>query len=93
MFFLVKTVSKFIGLFPAGIALAAQILQEKGVTPQTLIKYGRPGDVIIKTAEELQADLIFLGTKKHPTLLNKRTIGPIADKVVEHAHCSVLVVR
>jgi nucleotide-binding universal stress UspA family protein len=72
---------------------AAQILQEKGITPQTLIKYGRPGDVIIKTAEELQADLIVLGTKKHPTLLNKRTIGPIADKVVEHAHCSVLVVR
>jgi hypothetical protein len=93
LFFLVKTTSKFIGLFPAGIALAAKILQEKGITPQTLIKYGRPGDVIIKTAEELQADLIVLGTKKHPTLLNKRTIGPIVDKVVEHAHCSVLVVR
>jgi len=72
---------------------AAKILQERGSNPQILIKYGKLGDVIIKTAEELQADLIVLGTKKHPTLLNRRTIGPIADKVVEHAHCSVLVVR
>ncbi len=75
------------------LAEASKIIEENGVTPKTMIRYGKPGDVIIKTAEEIHADLIILGTKKHPTFLNRRTIGPVADKVVENAHCSVLVVR
>lgn len=71
---------------------AERTLAEKGIKASSRIEFGKPGDVILRVAEELGADLIALGTKPH-SALRRRVLGATVDKVVDHAHCSVLVVR
>ncbi len=66
--------------------------KEENVEVKTMIRYGKPGDAIVEVADEIGADLIVLGTRKHHPLA-RRILGATADKVVDGAHCSVLVVR
>jgi len=71
---------------------AVDHLKQRGLSATVHIEFGKPGDVILRIAEELGADLIALGTKPH-SALRRRFLGATVDKVVDHAHCSVLVVR
>jgi len=56
------------------------------------IDFGKPADTILRIAEDLGVDLVALGTHPH-SALRRRVLGATADKVIDHAHCSVLVVR
>jgi nucleotide-binding universal stress UspA family protein len=71
---------------------AATSLKRQGLSADIRIDFGKPGDVILRVAEELGADLIVLGTNPH-SALRRRVLGATVDKVVDHAHCSVLVIR
>lgn len=52
---------------------------------------GTPEQVIMSLADELQADLIVIGS--HGFGFLDRIIGTTAARIVNHARCSVLVVR
>ncbi len=52
---------------------------------------GQIAEQILKTAEEVRADLIVMGTGDH-TLLGQRTLGTTARKVTQHATVPVLIV-
>ena len=67
-------------------------LGQRGLTAASHIDFGKPGDVILRIAENLKVDLVVLGTNLH-SALRRRVLGATVDKVVDHAHCSVLVVR
>ena len=71
---------------------AADQLKQRGLSANVHIDFGKPGDVILRTAEDLQADLVILGTNPHSPL-RRRVLGATVDKVVDHAHCSVLVIK
>ena len=71
---------------------ALRNLGQRGITATSHIDFGKPGDVILRTAEDLKADLIILGTNLH-SALRRRVLGATVDKVVDHAHCSVLVIK
>jgi nucleotide-binding universal stress UspA family protein len=71
---------------------AATSLKRQGLSADVRIDFGKPGDVILRVAEELGADLVVLGTNPH-SALRRRVLGATVDKVVDHAHCSVLVIR
>jgi nucleotide-binding universal stress UspA family protein len=71
---------------------AAEVLRAKGIPASGHVDFGKPADVIIRHAEEISADLIVVGTNPH-SALKRRVLGATVDKVVDHAHCSVLVVR
>jgi nucleotide-binding universal stress UspA family protein len=71
---------------------AARTLKQRGLTATSHIEFGKPGDVILRIAEDLKADLVILGTNPH-SALRRRFLGATVDKVVDRAHCSVLVVR
>lgn len=71
---------------------AAAMLAGKGVRAQMRVEIGKPSDVIIRVAEEIHADLIVLGTNPH-SVLHRRVVGATADKVVDRASCTVMVVR
>jgi len=71
---------------------AIRTLGQRGLTATSHIDFGKPGDVILRIAEDLKADLVILGTKPH-SALRRRFLGATVDKVVDHAHCSVLVIR
>ena len=71
---------------------AVQALAAAGLKPVARLEHGKVGDTVVRIAEEVAADLIVVGTNPH-TALKRRVLGASADKVVDHAHCSVLVVR
>jgi nucleotide-binding universal stress UspA family protein len=71
---------------------AVRKLGQVGLTAISHIEFGKPGDVILRIAEDLKADLVILGTKPH-SALRRRFLGATVDKVVDHAHCSVLIIR
>lgn len=56
------------------------------------VDFGSPTERILALAEELQADLIVLGSHGH-TGLERLMVGSVAENVLRHAHCPVLVAR
>ena len=57
------------------------------------LKFGeRRDEAIVHLAEDIGADLIVMGSRGHGGL-RRAFMGGVADSVVRHAHCPVLVVR
>ena len=52
----------------------------------------RRDEAIVHLAEEIGADLIVIGSRGFGGL-KRALLGNVADSVVRHAHCPVLVVR
>jgi nucleotide-binding universal stress UspA family protein len=71
---------------------AERFLAGKGMSAKVHSAYGKPSEEILRVADELRADLIVLGTRPHHPV-KRRLMGGTADKVVDHANCSVLVVK
>ena len=67
-------------------------LRRQGLAPNARIEFGKPADTILRVAEDLRADLVVLGTHPHAAV-RRRVLGATVDKVIDHAHCSVLVIR
>lgn len=63
----------------------------EGISLRHVIGHGSIYREILRTAEELQCDLIVMGS--HRPDLQDYLLGPNAARVVRHADCSVLVVR
>ncbi|MBK7643671.1 MAG: universal stress protein [Planctomycetes bacterium] len=63
-----------------------------GVTAEVLVEPGRARGVIPDAAEQLSAELVVVGTHGR-TGLTRMLLGSVAESVVRHAPCSVLVVR
>lgn len=59
---------------------------------QVLIKAGDPRDTINRTAQELGADLIVMGTHGRRGI-TRALLGSVAETVVRTAPCAVLTVR
>jgi nucleotide-binding universal stress UspA family protein len=72
-----------------------QRFSEAGVQAQGVVRRVAPGDTpdqIVRVAEEVDADLIVMGTRGM-TEWKSMLLGGVANKVVQHAHCPVLLVR
>ena len=66
--------------------------QQKGAKVHTIFKEGEPFVEILKTAEEITADLIVLSTHGRTGLV-RILMGSVAERVVRRAPCPVLTVR
>jgi nucleotide-binding universal stress UspA family protein len=69
--------------------------KEAGIDTRGEVRRVSPGDTpeqIVKVAEEVDADLIVMGTRGM-TEWKSMLLGGVANKVVHHAHCPVLLVR
>lgn len=53
---------------------------------------GHPAKTIVKFADEGGFDLIVVGHSDHSELWG-RLLGDTADRITDHAHCSVLIVK
>jgi nucleotide-binding universal stress UspA family protein len=71
---------------------AADQLRQRGLSAKVHIDFGKPADTILRIAEDLGVDLLVLGTHPH-SAVRRRVLGATVDKVIDHAHCSVLVIR
>jgi nucleotide-binding universal stress UspA family protein len=70
----------------------AQAVGQVGLPCQQRVVDGAPAAAILTAAEELAAELIVVGTRGR-TGLWRVLLGSVAEAVVRHAACSVLVVR
>jgi nucleotide-binding universal stress UspA family protein len=64
----------------------------QGVVIQPNLRSGHPAQQIVAFAQENNIDLIVLGNRGHSRLWGE-LLGHTADRVNEHAPCSVLIVR
>lgn len=71
--------------------LAAELFPH-ATTVRVVVKDGRPAETICQTAKEEQVDAILIPTHGHSGLKHA-LLGSVAEKVVRHAPCHVLVVR
>ncbi len=71
---------------------AATFLRSRELSAHPHLGFGKPSEEILRLAQEVEADLIVLGTHPHHPL-RRRLLGATADKVINHAACPVLVVK
>ena len=69
-----------------------ELAESFGLEVETIFTEGDPGHEIVRVAEELNADLIVLGTHGYSGW-KRFTIGSVAELVVRHAPCAVLTIR
>jgi nucleotide-binding universal stress UspA family protein len=65
---------------------------QQGVAVRCETRRGHPAKTILKAAEEAGCDLIVIGHSDHSELWG-RLLGDTADRISDHAHCSVLIVK
>ena len=67
-------------------------LRKDGWSVETMVRNGNPISEILRVAEEIDADLIVLGS--HGIGMAKRfLLGSVSDRILEYAKCSVLIVK
>ena len=71
---------------------AREMAEEKHVKLSTHVIAGHPVRHIVELAKELKVDLLVIGATGHSALY-ERLIGSRADRIVQLAHCPVLVVK
>lgn len=64
----------------------------RGVRVESVVRMGRPWQQIVDAAKEEDVDLIVLSTHGY-TGMKHALLGSVAEKIVRHAPCPVLVVR
>lgn len=64
----------------------------KDLTVTSDVLFGSPESRIVETAEEMGCDLIIVGSHGY-SRWERLLLGSVSQSVVQHAHCSVLVVR
>ena len=72
------------------VSLLQTKFQKAEVTSEIL--FGSPDSRIVETAEEMDADLIVIGSHGY-NRWERLLLGSVSNSVVHHAHCSVLVAR
>ncbi|MCU1235256.1 MAG: universal stress protein [Candidatus Solibacter sp.] len=73
-------------------ASAAAELKEHGLEAHGTFRRGNPEKLIVEYANEWDADLIVIGSCEK-TRIEKLILGSVSQSVVNHASCSVLVVK
>ncbi|SFM46455.1 Nucleotide-binding universal stress protein, UspA family [Ectothiorhodospira mobilis] len=67
-------------------------LAGSGVTLEGMVEQGRPETVIVETAQRRGADLVVVGSHGHGGL-ERLLMGSVAERVVTHTPCPVMVVK
>lgn len=75
----------------AALATAVAEMEAAGINVTRMVKEGDPDRQIVAAAEEIDADLIVIGSHSRRTLWDV-VLGSVAAKVAEHAPCPVLIV-
>ena len=65
--------------------------ESAGIEIDVDVRPGHAAELITRVAEEGGYDLVVLGHRGH--FVRDRLLGSTADRVAEHAHCPVMIVR
>jgi nucleotide-binding universal stress UspA family protein len=70
----------------------AEVAAQHGITIPCETRRGHPAKTAVKFADDGHYDLIVIGHSDHSELWG-RLLGDTADRISDHAHCSVLIVK
>jgi nucleotide-binding universal stress UspA family protein len=70
----------------------AEVAAQYGLSIACEVQRGHPAKVVVEYAKRNRYDLIVVGHSDHSELWG-RLLGDTADRISDHAHCSVLVVK
>ena len=70
----------------------ASVFIHRGLDPQLVHREGEPAEVILEEARAVEAQLIVMGARGRSAIA-RLLLGSVADRVIHHAPCSVLVAR
>ena len=86
--------TKFASQWAESLAASSkENLSKAGICASVELKLGHAKDVIIKEAEDWDADTIFVGPHSSANSFERFLIGSVSAAVAARAHCSVEVVR
>jgi nucleotide-binding universal stress UspA family protein len=71
------------------LARTEQDLRSEGLDCSTLVDEGDPAEVLVRLAEECEADVLVIGNRG----MQRRLLGSVPNTVTHKAPCSVLVVK
>jgi len=71
---------------------AEVMANERGGTIVCTTLRGHPAKVLVSTAQSEGFDLIVMGHSDHSEMWG-RLLGDTADRVSDHSHCSILIVK
>jgi nucleotide-binding universal stress UspA family protein len=74
-----------------GLAAEEKRVRAAGIATDSATLVGRPDSEIVTRAAATKADLIVMGTHGRSGLAHA-LLGSVAERVVQHAHCPVLIV-
>ncbi|MFW9969713.1 MAG: universal stress protein [Candidatus Odinarchaeota archaeon] len=73
---------------------AKEMFMEEGIKVETRLVYAHdPVSYIRKMVEKEGVDLVVIGTKGTHSLFEEILLGSVADKVLRHIACDVLIIR
>jgi nucleotide-binding universal stress UspA family protein len=72
-------------------ARAQGVAERAGVELHVDVRAGHAAELIVRSARELQVDLVVVGHRGHA--LRDHLLGSTASRVAEHAECPVMIVR
>jgi len=67
-----------------------QAVGDPQLTLTSHVRVGMPSRAILRTAAEIQAELIVVGTHRRSGM-RKLMLGSVAEQVLQHAHCPVFI--
>jgi len=70
----------------------AEVAAQHGVKVGCETRRGHPAKTIVTMAKEGDFDLIVVGHSDHSEMWG-RLLGDTADRISDHAHCSVLIIK
>lgn len=71
---------------------ASSLLPPRHGLVSTRLEEGRPAEVLLKIAEEIQANLIVMGARGLGQI-REHVLGSVSHRVMTHAQCSTLIVK
>lgn len=72
---------------------AVQFLKDHGAESASIeVRVGSPGHEITTYAKEIEADLVIVSSHGYHGI-KRMLLGSVAESVIRHAHCAVLVLR
>jgi nucleotide-binding universal stress UspA family protein len=78
--------------FHGALQRARRMAEETQVKLHTHVMAGHPVRTVVHLAAELNAELLVIGARGHSALY-ERLVGSRADRIMQLAHCPVLVVK
>lgn len=69
----------------------AERLNEQGLNPEMEVRFGNPGEEILKAASEYGSDIIAMATRSRRGVA-RLVFGSVADQVLRESHVPVLLI-